>query len=59
MTANSTARFNPGAVLVAVNLAARRLWRWPSAKVDRVCDSARTGNQVGAKKRSSSVEQRN
>ena len=26
-----------GAVLAAVNIASRRLWRWPPANVDRRC----------------------
>ena len=49
---------NDGSVLAAVNTASRRLWRWPSASVDRRCARRFCEAQAGTEKRRS-AEQRN
>jgi hypothetical protein len=51
--------FEPGAVLAALETAARRLRRWPAASLDRGCARRHPEDKVGTKKRPPAVEQRN
>ena len=47
-----------GAVLVAVNTASRRLWRWPAASVDRHC-ARRLSERRPGRRNAVQTEQRN
>jgi hypothetical protein len=49
MTATRPDPLNPRAVLATVKVASRRLWRWPSANLDRVC--ARRGPELRSGRR--------